>query len=85
MRWIVAHCPADEPPDGGRAAPSALQRLSRRELGDADAWGRLLGHAAQATPPLLAVLDGCLRFDEAERLQAAEVLRLEYFAERADA
>ena len=70
----------------------ALVRLWCAELGGAAAWAKLLGEGPGGLEPhaqhdasrlaLCAVLDGCLRFDETERLTASDVLRLGYFAQR---
>ena len=70
----------------------ALVRLWCAELGGAAAWAKLLGEGPEGLEPhaqhdasrlaLCAVLDGCMRFDETERLTASGVLRLGYFAQR---
>ena len=70
----------------------SLVRLWCAELGGAAAWAKLLGEGPEGLEPhaqhdasrlaLCAVLDGCMRFDETERLTASGVLRLGYFAQR---
>jgi hypothetical protein len=83
----------EEPSDTTTAcSDGALVRLWCAELGGAAAWAKLLGEGPGGLEPhaqhdasrlaLCAVLDGCLRFDETERLTASDVLRLGYFAQR---